>query len=163
MEQLGIEPKLLFAQIVNFAIIIIVLTKLLYKPILGMLEKRRKEIEAGLLLSEKMKAEEAKLKEKQEKMLAETRKEVKIMIEEGKKQGKEAEKEIIAQAQIQAKDILEKGKLEVDRRRKDMEKGLRKESVDMAVAMAKRLISSVLSQKDQHRLLTEQLKELEKG
>ncbi len=163
MEQLGIEPKLLFAQIVNFAIIIIVLTKLLYKPILGMLEKRRKEIEAGLLLTEKMKEEEAKLAQKQEKMLLEARKEVKEMIEEGKKQGKEAEKEIVAQAQVQAKDIIEKGKIEVERKRKDMEKGLRKEAVDMAAAMTKRLISSVLSQKDQHRLLSDQLKELLKG
>ena len=44
MEKLGIEPVLLAAQIVNFLVILVVLQKLLYKPILGMLEKRKREI-----------------------------------------------------------------------------------------------------------------------
>ena len=42
MEKLGIEPQLLLAQLVNFGIIIFVLSKFLYKPILDMLEKRKK-------------------------------------------------------------------------------------------------------------------------
>lgn len=49
MEQLGIEPQLLLAQLVNFLIILFVLSKLLYKPILGMIEKRKKEIAEGSL------------------------------------------------------------------------------------------------------------------
>ena len=44
MEQLGIEPKLLAAQLVNFSIILFVLTKLLYTPILSILEKRKSRL-----------------------------------------------------------------------------------------------------------------------
>ena len=84
MEQLGIEPKLLAAQLVNFSIILFVLTKLLYTPILSILEKRKKQIEEGLLLTEKMKAEEIKMEEKKEKLLDQARKDAHVIIEEGK-------------------------------------------------------------------------------
>ncbi len=161
MEQLGIEPKLLLAQIINFSIIIFVLSKLLYKPILAMLEKRKKEIEKGLAISQKMQEEEAKLKQKQEKLLDETRKQARVIIEEAKKLGKDAEKDIVNEAQKQAKDIVEKGKLELDRLHKEMEKDLRRQSVALAVAMTKRLLGSVMKEKEQHQLLEKQLKELE--
>jgi len=58
MEKLGIEPSLLLAQIINFAIIVVVLSKLLYKPILSMLEKRKREIEESLRLTDKLRADE---------------------------------------------------------------------------------------------------------
>lgn len=161
MEQLGIEPKLLFAQIINFTIIVFVLSKLLYKPILGMLEKRKKTIEEGLALTEKMKAEEAKLKQRGEKILDEARKEARGILEEAKKQGKSAEKDIIAEAHEQAADVIAKGKADISRDREGMEKGVREQAVILATAMAKRLLVGVLSEKDQHTMVAEQLKELE--
>ncbi|MEK7065488.1 MAG: ATP synthase F0 subunit B, partial [Patescibacteria group bacterium] len=108
MEQLGIEPTLLVAQIVNFAIIVVVLSKLLYKPILAMLEKRKREIAQGLALTEKMRQEEEKFKERKEKMLLEARKEGHEIIEEARKQAKVVEKDILAAAQEEAGEVMEK-------------------------------------------------------
>ncbi len=163
MEQLGIEPTLLFAQIINFTIIIFVLSKLLYKPILGVLEKRRKQIEEGLAMAEKMKEEEAKLKQKGERVLEDARKEGRGILEEAKKQGKMAEKDIIAEAHVQAADIITKGKAEVVRARQDMEKGVREQAVLLASAMAKRLLAGILSEKDQHQLIDKQVQSLMKA
>ncbi|MBI2405132.1 F0F1 ATP synthase subunit B [Candidatus Gottesmanbacteria bacterium] len=162
MEQLGIEPTLLLAQIINFSIIVFVLTRLLYKPILGILEKRKKEIEESLARAEKLKREEEKFKQKGEKLLDEARREGRKILEEAKKQGKLAEKEIIAEAHNEASDIVKKGKTEVVRMEEEMEKGVRQQAVTLAIAMAKRLLTAVLSEKDQHRVISEQLKELEK-
>jgi F-type H+-transporting ATPase subunit b len=52
MEALGIDLKLLIAQIVNFLILFILLSKFLYKPIVRMLDDRQKKIEKGLSDSE---------------------------------------------------------------------------------------------------------------
>jgi F-type H+-transporting ATPase subunit b len=65
MDKLGIDPKLLLAQLVNFTIIMLLLKKFLYKPILDMLEKRKKEIAEGVALTAKMREEEEKLKGKE--------------------------------------------------------------------------------------------------
>ncbi len=59
MEQIfsnfGVKPILLSAQIVNFLILFLILKKLLYKPILQLLEKRKKNIEENLRNADKIK------------------------------------------------------------------------------------------------------------
>lgn len=161
MEQLGIEPKLLLAQVVNFLVIVFVLSKVLYKPIITMIDKRKREIEEGLTLTQKMREEEEKMQAKKVKLLEETRKEGRVVIEEAKKQAKEVEKDLIAQAQKQAEEIVAKGKADVLRLHESMQKDVRKEAIDLAVRMTKRLLASVLSTKDQHALIEKHVKELE--
>ena len=160
MEKLGIEPILLLAQIVNFLIIIIVLSRFLYKPILTMLEKRKKEIEEGVRLTAKVREDEAKFEEKKERMLATARIEAQEILEEARKQAKGEEKDIIAAAHKEAETIVAKGKEDVARARVEMEKGVRDSAVELAAAMTRRLVSGILSSSDQHKLITKHLKEV---
>lgn len=162
MEQLGIEPQLLLAQIVNFLIILFVLSKLLYKPILRMIEKRKKEIAEGLAITEKMRVAEEKLKEKEEKLLGEARREARNIVEAGEKEGEDAKKDIIALAHKEAEAIVAKGKDDVTALREKMEKDVRHAAIELATAMTKRLVSGVLGAGEQHKLIAKQLKELEK-
>lgn len=161
MEKLGIEPKLLLAQLVNFGIIIFVLSKFLYKPILDMLEKRKKEIEKGLELTRKMTEDEERFQQKKQKMLEQTRKEAQDILEEARKQGKEEEKEIIATAHKDAETILEKGKADALAARINMEKDVQASAIDLAVAMSERLLTGVLSADEKHKLISKHIKELE--
>ena len=161
MEQLGIEPKLLAAQLVNFSIILFVLTKLLYKPILSILEKRKKQIEEGLTLTEEMKAEEIKMEEKKEKLLEQARKDAHVIIEEGKKQAKDEEKEIIAKAHRDAEEVVEKAKKEIEHLREEMEKQMKKQTIETAVLMAKRLLERSLDAARKREISDKNIKELE--
>lgn len=161
MEQLGIEPQLLLAQIINFAIIFFILSKLLYKPILTMLEKRKKEIAEGLALTDKMRQEDEKHAGKRMKLVEEARKEARAILEEAKGRAKDEAKEIIAEAHHQSDEVIAKAKVEGERLKREMEKGVRDSAVEIGVAMSKRLLTGVLSEGDQHKLLMKQLKELE--
>lgn len=161
MDKLGIEPSLLAAQVVNFLIIIFVLQKLLYKPILTMLEKRKKEIADGVELTAKLKDEEEKLRVKQEKALAKAREDALLIIEDAKKQAKEVEKELVAEAHTQAAAIITRAKQEAEETHKSQKKAIAAEAVNLAVVMAKRLLSSVMSAKEQHALISKRIKDLE--
>lgn len=161
MEKLGIEPTLLGAQVINFLVILFVLQKLLYKPILAMLEKRRKEIADGIALTEKMRAEEEKVKEKQEKAMSKARQDALLIIEEAKSRAKDVEKELAAEAHKQAAAIIERAKAEAEEIRKSAQAAVRREAVDLAVVMAKRVLSSILSPKEQHLLIEKRVKDLE--
>jgi F-type H+-transporting ATPase subunit b len=160
MKQLGIEPSLLLAQIVNFAIIVFVLSKLLYKPILEMIAKRKKEIAEGLAITEKMRLEEEKLKAKEDKILDEARKDAKAVVEKSKKDAEEVAKQIIAEAHSEAEAIIVKAKAETEHIHEQMLKSVEKSSIDLAVEMTKRLTVAVLNPGDQHKLIEKQLKEL---
>ncbi len=161
MDKLGIQPTQLMAQIVNFTIIMVVLSRFLYKPILSMLERRKKEIEEGLKLTQKMREEEEKFNSKKQKLLETTRKEAQEILEEARKQAKEEEKELVAGAHKEAELIIEKGREEVAQLRRDMEKEVEKSAVVLAVAMTKRLLGGVLSSSDQHKVLEKHIKQLE--
>lgn len=161
MDKLGIEPSLLLAQIINFLVIIFVLQKLLYKPILTMLEKRKKEIAEGVSLTERMRSEEEKLTEKQEKALAKAREDTLGIIEEAKSRAKEVEKELVKEAHTQADAIVARAKAEAVEVKKAAKDDIRKEAVELAVVMAKRLLASILGAKEQHTLISKRIKDLE--
>jgi F-type H+-transporting ATPase subunit b len=160
MEKLGIQPSLLLAQIVNFTIIMVVLTKLLYKPMLGMLEKRRKKIEEGLRLTESMKEEEGSLDVKRQKVLDQARKEGQDIIEESKKRAKEEEKQMLIDARSEADDIIVKGHTEVERLKKDMQKAMEKDTIELSTVMAERLLSEVMTKDLHHEVIENHLKKL---
>jgi len=161
MEQLGIEPKLLLAQVINFTIIVVVLTKFLYEPILTILEKRRREIQEGLEKTEKVRVEEEKLAAKRESVLAQARVEGGKLMEEAKRQAKEKEKEIIIAAQEEAERILERARAERERLKQELLKDVRREVGELASSMAERLLGSVLNTKTHHMILSQHLKQLE--
>lgn len=161
MDKLGIEPTLLGAQVINFLVILFVLQKLLYKPILSMLEKRKKEIAEGVALTEKMRNEEEKLKAGHEKALAKAREDALGIIEDAKKQAKETEKELVVEAHKQAEAILARAKVEAEETKKAAKADISREAVELAVVMAKRVLSQVMGAKEQHALIAKRIKDLE--
>jgi F-type H+-transporting ATPase subunit b len=57
IEVFGINYKLLIAQLINFTVLVLVLGKFVYKPIIKALDNRRKKIEEGVEFSDKAKKE----------------------------------------------------------------------------------------------------------
>lgn len=163
MEALGIEPILLVGQIINFFILFFVLKKFLYKPVLGMLKKRKDEIDEGLALTQKMSREEAKLKEREEELVSQAKKDAKALIEDAKKQIEEQKKAIIAEAHTQSSEILAKAKKTADALKDQALDSVRQEAVELASQMVVKLAPEVLSDTDHRKLISSHLKELQKS
>lgn len=161
MDKLGIEPSLFIAQLVNFAIIMILLNWLMYKPILGMLEKRKKKIQEGLELTEKMRLEWEKMDGKKLKLMEEARIDALKLIDEAKKQAKSEEHVILEEARKKSDDMIEKAKLEIAELKLSMERQVRRDAVSLAVEMAKRILGNVMSKELQHTIVKKQMKDLE--
>ena len=105
LNQLGIDVRLLIAQMVNFLVLIFILYKFLYKPVISLLEERKTTIEKGLedaRLSEY--ARETAEKEKKE-MLLEAKKKASSILEEAKKSA-EAEREKILNYTKNESDVI---------------------------------------------------------
>jgi F-type H+-transporting ATPase subunit b len=161
MEKLGIEPTLLAAQLVNFLIVMFVLTKLLYKPILEMLEKRKKAIAEGLQLTEKMRAEEEKFSVKKEKLMADARADAKLLIEEAKKQAHLEAETIIVDARKEVDAMMEKSRREIVSERETMVTTVRADAVKLATVMAGRLLTDVMSDTAKHQQIEKHIKTIE--
>src|SRR6201999_2962309 len=68
-ETFGFNPWLFFSQIISFCIVAFLLKKFAYKPILTVLEERRKRIAEGLANAEKIKQQLADSEKRYEEIL----------------------------------------------------------------------------------------------
>lgn len=162
MEKIGIEPIQFLTQVLNFSLMVLVLWKILYKPILKVLDERKKKIEQGLKYTEEMKAEQEKLEQKKNEILAKAQKEAQKIIDEGVKRGKEVEREIIQVSHQEAGRIIEAGKKEIARERDKMHKQLQKDTIEIASNLTEKMLSDILTSADHKKIIDQKLKEVEK-
>ena len=103
-SKLGIDWRLLVAQLINFGILFWILRRFLYKPILDVLEKRKTTIEKGF--------EDAKLAE--EKLRA-AEKEALLILQKAKHEAEKTVEQAQKDAQNERQEITRKAKEEVYR------------------------------------------------
>lgn len=162
MEKLGVELPLLITQVVNFTIMLLVLTKLLYKPILTALDERKRKIEEGLAFSEKAKQEEEKLEQKREEVLAKAREEAKKILEAAKKEGGHLKEELVKEGKEEARELKAKMEKEMKGREEEIQAEIASHTVEIATEMVKRLLPHILNEKGKHAFIEKQLTHLEK-
>lgn len=162
MDKLGIEPIQLLTQIFNFTVMVLVLSKLLYKPILKALEERKKKIEEGLLYTEKMKEEMEKSEKARQDIINKAKEEARKIVEEGKKAGRKLEAEIIEKAQGEAKGVVEKGRKEIELERHVMEKELRRQTIEISSSLAEAVLRNILDINAQRKTIDKKIQELAK-
>lgn len=162
MEKLGIEPVLLLTQIINFTILVVILTKFLYRPILKMLDDRKKKIEDGLLMAEKMKTKEEELDTAREKVLDHAKAEGREIIEEAKNRAKKLEEAILIRANDEAKTIKEKAKVEAMEEKEVIMGELNNKVLSIAMAIVKTILPGILDKKAHMDLIEKKIATLEK-
>lgn len=133
MEALGIDVKILIAQIVNFLIVLFLLKKFLYGPILNMLDERKTKIDQGLKDSEKAKEMLNNVEIETDKKNEKAFKDAKLLVENAKKEAAEKSAEIIKKANTDADEIMRKAQVEAN------------EAKDKALMSAKGEIGSLVA------------------
>lgn len=139
-------------QIVNFGVILFVLNKVLYKPILKLLDDRAKKINDGMALADKnIKAAEETEKTKKEE-IAKARKEAAAIIRDAESDAKKAAALVMENAQAKAKAeaerIVKNAQADVASSKKSMEA----QTVELAVAMAHKVLESTLTSADSQKI-----------
>src|ERR1700721_452041 len=105
-EQFGVYWPNLIAQIVLFFIVYWVLSKFAFKPIMAMLEERRRRIEEGQINAEKIKQQLVEAQAKYEETLARANAEAQRLIEEVKASGEKLAEEKRQAALAEAQEII---------------------------------------------------------
>lgn len=162
MEALGINPVLLITQIINFSILLFLLSKFLYKPIIKSLDDRKRKIQEGLNYTEKMKNEYDKLEEIKKKRLYQTDKEAAAVIKKAEERTKTEYNKIIIAAKEEARKIVIEEKKEWDKKQKQIEKRLQQETAELAIMVASSVIKDLIDEKEQSKLIKQAMQNIEK-
>ena len=140
--------------------LLLILSKYAWGPILNAVEEREKGIKASLDEAAERNAEAAGLLEQHREQLQDARRQANELIAEGKAAGDTVRKEVEEKARAEAQAIAERARAEIERERDAALEVLRKESVELALAAASRLMQENLDQPKDRELVERYLDEL---
>jgi F-type H+-transporting ATPase subunit b len=155
LERLGLNLGYLLVQILNFAIILVVLRAWVVKPILGLLERRRLAIAQGL--EDARVAAEARSNAERDArdILSQAQAEANQKVREASERAEAAAREIMAQAEGDALKIRDSAATEAAQERDRILGDLRSQVASLAMAAAQKLIGEALDEQRQRALIDE--------
>lgn len=160
MEALGIDWKLLIAQVVNFLILLILLTKFLYKPIVKMLDNRAGKIEAGLKAAEKSQQDLKKADVDAEKIREKAYKEANEILVNAKTEATTEAKQIVSKAETQAEEIRKYAAEEALSSKDKAVRQAKGELSNLVTLALGKIIGEQISESDKQKLTDKAIKDL---
>lgn len=142
MDALGIDLKTLIFQLINFGILLAILTKLLHKPIKKLLEDRQKEIAEGLANAEKAKQQLAQAEADRAARIEQAEQEGRALIESVKSRAAELEHKLAAEAEEKAEKLLAHTKADLESERNQLKQELRGELAALVVTATEKVLAS---------------------
>ena len=151
----------LVAQLLIFLVMLGVLYRFAWGPLLRILNERRARIQQGVEATERAKQElEAAERERQAK-LEEARREAQAMLDRIAKQGEDLRKELETKAREQAESLIAKARAEIQQEREKAVQDLRSQVADLAVMAAGQIIGESLDAKKHRELIDRAIEEAE--
>ena len=151
---LVVHPFWVLVSIVNFLVLLYLLRRFMWGPIMSTLDRRAAKIREGLELTESARREREQLKQEVEKTLGEARREAAAIAERTTKAAEAAAADIRTQAKAEADRIREKGRTDAQHLHDQALAQLRSEVASMAVLAAGRILGREIDA-EQHRALIE--------
>ena len=163
LHSLGINWSVMIAQIVNFAILLFILGRFVYKPVMRMLDERREGI-ADAARREKQIAEKLSgMASEREKLLAEARAESQRIIDEAKSGGETVQKRLLGEAQAEIARLRLEAEKRLAGEKIELVADVRREIGAVVVEAIERSFSDVLDARAQGKMVEQALAAIREG
>lgn len=155
---LGIDPKLLVLQIVSFALILWLLKRFAFGPIVKSLDDRYQKIDGSIKEAERLERANAEAEARSEKLLAETRKQAETIIAKSREEAVTIIEAAEQRAATAADSFLDVAKKRLDQDVLIARKQLKQEVAGLVSYVTERLIHEKVDAKADQALIEEALK-----
>lgn len=159
-ERFGWDTSHFIAQCISFCIVALCLYLFAYKPILKVLDERRKRIAEGLANADKIKAELSRTEAQRLETLNQANSQATKMIEDARAAAARVQEQETQKAIAQAEQIIAKAKEAAEIERARMLQEVKREVVGLVVKTTSTVTGKVLTADDQNRLAEETRRQL---
>jgi F-type H+-transporting ATPase subunit b len=136
---------LIFWMTLSFGLVLVILRKFAWRPILSTIKEREAYIAGSIRESKRIQRELAELDATKEKLLVQAREKADELIQTAKKEGEIVIKNAQQQAREEASKIIESAKNSIFAERKAAEREIRKQIVNLTVDMTRRVLQDEFS------------------
>lgn len=163
LENIGFNLPGLISQFINFGLLLLLLSVLLYRPVLRILDQRAERIRESLEAAERARQESAKSEEEVQRALGEARERAQQIIQQAQELGQKMEADARTGARTEAEALIARAREEIQRERDDAVEQVRREFTDLAILAAERVINQSLEAPSHRTLVEEVLEETRSG
>jgi F-type H+-transporting ATPase subunit b len=135
---------LMFWTLIIFLILLFVLSRAAFKPMIAAVEAREKSLEDAIAKAQADREAAAKVLAEHQSQLEQARGEAQKLIVEGRAVGEKIRGEMIEETRSQQQEMLERARREIDAEKQRAIADLRREAVDLAIAGASKVIEKNL-------------------
>ena len=162
LKNFGVNGYLLAAQIVNFLIVLFILKKFLYKPILELLNKRKTTIKVGLEQAEEARIKLEKVLVEEKQILKNAQLQARKLLDETRQEAIDVSQRIQEDGKKQTEKMLIDAKKQIAREFQETEKRLAVNVSRIAVSFLQKSLENFFSDKEQEIVMKEALSKIKK-
>ena len=163
ITDLGINGPSLIAYLINFVLLLGILTLFAYKPLLKVLDQRSERIRESLEAADRARADAAGSQQAIEDQLNEARREGQRLLEQAREAAARFQEEQMGQARKDAETFVERARADIQRERDAAVQEVRANFGDLAITAAERVIRRSLDRQAHEELISQVLEEGEQA
>lgn len=158
MEKL-LQPNigLMIWTAVSFVLLLVVLGRFAWKPILDALEKREKKIRDDLERAEKSQKDAEALRLKYESDLSDAQRKMLDMVNSARLESEKTREKLVKTAQEEADKLLEKGRRDLANETERLKEELKKDVADLSLNITEKILARSVDKKMAHEVMEESL------
>ena len=161
LTDFGVQPIYLAAQIVNFIILVIILKRFLYKPVLKVLQERKLAAENTLFNAEKIAQQLQNTEHASDQILAEAKAYAQTIIKKAATTADQIIAEAHEKVEADIESMMAKSKQTISIEREAIKNELRQELAGLVILGVEKVAGKVLEEADQKKILARTIKELQ--
>lgn len=160
---LSVNAGLAFWTTITFLLLLFLLGKFAWKPILTALKQREDNIKISLEQAEKAREEAKKILEENQASLSKAEEESKKLIEESRQYAAHLKEQMLKDSKIQAQKIIEEASAEIDRKKSEAFTELKNQIAEISVQAAEKILKQNLNADVNKKIVESYINEISKN
>ena len=160
---LEVDPGLIVWVIITFIVLLWVLKKVAWKPILAALDLREKEIKDSLEKAEKAKEDAQKILEQNQASLAKAEDESKKIIDQSRTYAETLKEQMLKESKEEARKLVDNATEEIERKKNAAFEELKNQIAEISLTAAEKIMRENLNKEKNKKIVNEYLKEINKN
>ena len=158
-----LDPGLFIWTIATFLVLLTLLAKFAWGPLLKALEERQATIRKSLEDAQLARQELERLNQEQQRIIASARAEADTIVSQSRSDAERLRQELRESARAEAANIVKNAERQIELQTHQAIRQIRQEAVELSVAIASKLLARNLTKEDNDRLIQQTLTQLDEA
>ncbi len=162
IEQFGVDPILIAAQIVNFLVILYILKRFLYKPLFKVFKERQDLIKESITKTDEARQALEKAQATEKELIKKAQSTATQILKDAKEQSVDIISAAEEATKKQTDKMISEAKEQISQETKRAEEQLNKHVAELSVALLKKSLDSVFTEEEQSKIVKKAVEKLKK-